>query len=96
MFVILINFVFFFIRIYLNAHIERWHFLCIYKKYNNICKNYNNNGWVYKTLRLLYLDQHSVVVITADFESGFPGEIPMGCQFSIPVLLNLCSEAMWA
>ena len=48
-------------------------------------------GWVYKTLRLfpLVVVEHSVVVVSARLN-------PMGSQFSIPVLWNLCSESVVA
>ena len=46
------------------------------------------HGWVYKTLRLsLLVVEHSVVVATARLN-------PMGSQFLIPVLWNLCSESV--
>ena len=45
-------------------------------------------GWVYKTLRLSPLVvEHNVVVMSARLS-------PMGNQFSIPVLWNVCSESV--
>ena len=45
-------------------------------------------GWVYNTLRLSALAvEHSVAVMSARLK-------PVGSQFLIPVLWNLCSEAV--
>ena len=48
------------------------------------------SGWVYKTLRLFPLVvKHSVEVMSVRLN-------PMGSQFSIPVVWNLCSESVVA
>ena len=54
-------------------------------------------GWVYKTWRLFPLaDEHSVAVWLRVPNQDDPRLYPMGSQFSISVLLNLCSESVEA
>ena len=49
-------------------------------------------GWVYKTLRLSSLVvEHNLVVTTVGSLQNDPRLNPMGSQFFISVLLNLCS-----
>ena len=51
-------------------------------------------GWVYKTWRLFPLvDEHNVAVMAAGSQST---QSHMGSQFSISVLLKLCSESVGA
>ena len=55
------------------------------------------HGWIYKALRLSLLAvQHIVEVMTPGSQSRRTQIESMGSQFSISVLLNLCSESVEA